>query len=174
MIEQHNDSFDLEYFLTHEEGGMASYKEGLTTIKLLEFGDTYIKQVEPDYPRMVCTQTTFHHESLTLKEKGQYLKHSGVEIGVWNTYDDKGRLIKSEDMDEHFPITWVQLEAILEDRRISLLTVESIFRYYDKETDSSTWSIIIKLPMEKGRLYVFDARTGEIIHEEIIDMRKQR
>lgn len=170
---EHEEKFDLEYYLAHEKGGMTSYRELNNTIKLFEFGDTYVKQIEPDYPDMVCTQMSFYQDTLSLKEKGQYLKHGGLGIGVWNSYDRFGGVTKSEDMDADFPVKWTQLEEIMADKRISLLTVDSIFRYYDKETDSATWSIVIKIPMQKGQLYVFDARTGEIIHEEILDMRKE-
>jgi hypothetical protein len=153
---------------------MASYRELSATIKLFEFGDTYVKQIEPDYPNMVCTQMSFYQDTLTLKEKGQYLKHGGVEIGVWNTYNEFGGVIASENMDADFPVTWENLEEILEDKKISLLTVDSIFRYYDEETDSAIWTIVIKIPMQKGLLYAFDARTGELIETETIDMRKER
>lgn len=170
---EHNEKFDLEYYLAHEEGGMASYRELSTTVKLFEFGDSFFKQIEPDYPDMVCTQMSFYKDTLFLKEKGQYLKHGGIEIGIWNKYNESGVLIESENMDVEFPITWEQLEGILKDKEISLLTVDSIFRYYDEETDSATWSIVIKLPMEKGELYTFDARTGELVSKEIIDMLKE-
>lgn len=174
MVMEYNEKFDLEYYLAHEEGGVAIYRELLATVKLFEFGDTYVKQIEPDYPDMVCTQMSFYQESLNLKEKGHYLKHGGVEIGIWDTYNEYGEVIGSEDMDADFPITWEQLEKILKDKNISLLTVDSIFRYYDKETNEATWSIVIKIPMEKGLLYIFDARTGELMEKETIDMRKER
>lgn len=170
---EHDEKFDLEYYLAHEEGGVAIYRELTATVRLFEFAGTYVKQIEPDYPNMVCTQMSFFQDTLTMKEKGHYLKHGGVEIGVWETYNESGFLIGSENMDKDFPITWPQLEEILKDKKISLLTVESIFRDYDKKTDSATWSVIIKLPMEKGCLYVFDARTGELIEKRIIDMSKE-
>lgn len=170
---EHNEKFDLEYYLNHEEGGMASYREPTATVRLYEFADTYVKQIEPDYPNMACTQMSFYQDTLTLKEKGQYLKHGGVEIGIWEKYSESGFLLNSENMDKDFPVTWHQLEIILKEKKISLLTVDSIFRYYDKENNSATWSIIVKLPMEKGCLYIFDARTGELLTKEIIDMRKE-
>lgn len=170
---EHDERFDLEYYLAHENGGMASYREPTSTIRLFELADTYVKQIEPDYPNMVCTQMSFYQDTLTLKEKGQYLKHGGIEIGIWENYNETGFLIKSEDMDKDFPVTWYQLEEILKDKNISLLTVDSIFRDNDEETLSSTWSIIVNLPMDKGCLYIFDARTGELIEKEIIDMSKE-
>lgn len=167
------DKFDLDYFLTHEECGQASYRELTSIVRLFEFADTYVKQIEPDFPDMVCTQMSFDQDTLCLKEKGQYLKHGGVEIGIWEKYDESGALIESEDMDKDFPVTWAKLESILKDKDISLLTADSIFRSYDKKTDSAIWSIVIELPLEKGRLYVFDARTGELLSKEIIDMKKE-
>ena len=142
-------------------------------VRLFEFADTYVKQIEPDFPNMVCTQMSFDQDTLCIKEKGQFLKHGGVEIGLWETYDSTGTLIKTEDMDKDFPVTWAQLESILKDRDISLLTADLILRHYDSENDSATWSILIELPMEKGCLYVFDARTGELLSKEIIDMKKE-
>lgn len=166
--------FELVYYLTHKEYGVASYRENLNTIHLLEFNDEYIKQVVPDPPIMICTQSQFFSDTLTLKTKGEYLKHGGVAIGIWEYYNEDGTLNHTENKDKHFPVTWEQLEEILKDKNISLIAVDSIFRYYDKEKDEATWSIIINLPLEKGHLYVFDARTGEIINEEIIDMRKEK
>ena len=171
---ENEEVFDIEYYLAHEEGGMADYRELSSTVRLFEFAGTYVKQVEPDYPDMVCTQMSFFKDTLTIKEKGQYLKHGGIEIGVWVKYDDTGTIIKTEDMDEDFPISWQQLEEILKDKDISLLTADSIYRFYDDEDGTATWSIIIKLPMEKGMLYVFDARTGEMLSKEIIDMKKEK
>lgn len=169
-----DDKFDIEYFLTHEKGGMASYREPSALVRLLKFRDTYIKQVEPDFPDMVCTQVLYYGDTLGVKETGKYLKHGGIGIGVWEYYNEDGTLDHTEDMDEHFPVKWEQMEQILKDRDISLLMADSIFRYYDEEKDLATWSIIIKLPMEKGCLYVFDARTGEQLSKEIVDMRKER
>jgi hypothetical protein len=153
---------------------MASYREPSALVRLLKFRDNYIKQVEPDFPEMVCAQTVYYGETLDVKEKGQYLKHGGIGIGVWEYYNEDGTLNHTENMDEYFPIKWEQMEQILKDWDISLLTADSIFRYYDEEKDLATWSIIIKLPMEKGCLYIFDARTGELLAKEIMDMRKEK
>ena len=169
-----DDKFDIEYFLTHEKGGMASYREPSALVRLLKFRDTYIKQVEPDFPEMVCAQTVYSGETLDVKEKGQYLKHGGIGIGVWEYYNEDGTLDHTEDMDDYFPVKWEQMEQILKDNDISLLTADSIFRYYDEEKDLATWSIIIKLPMDSGCLYVFDARTGELLAKEVVDMRKEK
>lgn len=170
MIEN---KFDIAYYLTHEQAGVVCYREEQNNICLFEYIDMYGKQIEPDFPDMVCTQVLYYGDTLGVKETGKYLKHGGIGIGVWEYYNEDGTLNHTEDMDKHFPIKWEQLEQILKDKDISLLTVDSIFRYYDEEKDEATWSIIINLPMEKGKLYVFDARTGEIIHEEILDMRKE-
>ena len=167
---EHEEVFDLEYYLAHENGGMAYYRDATYTIRLFEFADTYIKQIEPDYPDMVCTQMSFYKDTLTIKEKGQYLKHGGIEIGIWGKYSETGSLLEVEDMDKEFPIKWMQLVDILKEKKIPLLTTESIYRYYDEEQDEATWSIVLTLPMDKGCLYVFDACTGELIKEEIIDM----
>lgn len=169
-----NDRFDIVKYMTNEKYGMAFYNEGCNYIRLFEFKDMYVKQLEPDFPNMVCTQTYYYGETLGVKERGKYLKHGGIGIGVWEYYNEDGTLNHTENTDEHFPITWAQLEEILKDKEISLLTADSIFRYYDEEKDEATWSIIINLPMEKGQLYVFDARTGELIEQAIIDMRKER
>lgn len=171
---EETEKFDIVKYLTNEDNGMVCYNEGQNYIRLFEFKDMYIKQIEPDFPDMVCTQTYYYGETLGVQERGTYLKHGGIGIGVWEYYNEDGTLNHTENTDEHFPITWEQLEQILKNKDISLLTVDSIFRYYDEEKDESSWSIIINLPMEKGQLYVFDARTGEIINEEIIDMKKQR
>lgn len=166
--------FDISYFMTHEQLGVACYREEESTICLFEFDDMYGKQVEPDYPDMVCTQVLYYGDTLRVKEMGKYLKHGGIGIGVWEYYNEDGTLNHTEDMDEHFPIKWEQLEQILKDRDIPLLTADSIFRYYDEEKDIATWSIIIKLTWDSGCLYVFDARTGELLTKEIMDMRKEK
>ena len=168
-----NDIFDIRYYLTHEKGGIASYRDGQSYIRLFELNNTYGKQIEPDFPDMVCTQVLYYGETLGVKKIGKYLKHGGIGIGVWEFYNKDGTLDHTKDLDEHFPVKWEQLEQILKDRDISLLTADSIFRYYDEEKDLASWSIIIKLPMERGCLYVFDARTGELLSKEIMDMRKE-
>lgn len=165
--------FDFVYYMINKRAGMASHRDGLHTIFLFELDDKYIKQIEPDYPNMVCSQMVFNKETLGLRKKGQYLKQGGIGIGVWEYYNEDGTLHHTEDMDKHFPITWARLEEILKNKDISLLTVDSVSRYYDEEKDEATWSIIIKLPMEKGCLYVFDARTGELLNTKILNMRKQ-
>ena len=170
---ENKDKFDLVYYMTHKKDGLVSYREGLNTIYLLEFDDEYVKQCVPDFPEMICTYLNYFSDTLFVKAKGQYLKHGSVGIGLWEYYNEDGTLNHIENMDEHFPVTWAQLEKILKDKDISLLTVDSIFRYYDKEKDEASWSIIINLPMDKGCLYVFDARTGELLLEKIINMQKE-
>lgn len=168
------DVFDFIYYITNKKYGSACYRDGQNTVYLFEFDGTYVKQIEPDFPNMVCYQTLYSYDTLKPKVRGQYLKYGSVSIGVWEYFDENGKLNYTVDMDKDFPIKWSQLEKILKDKDISLLTVDSIFRYYDKDKDSATWSIIINLPMEKGCLYVFDGRTGELLSKEIIDMRKER
>lgn len=163
-------NFDIAYYLINEQYGTATYHDGHNNISLFEFNDHYIKQIDPDFPNMICTKMIFDGQSLKLKVNGQYLKHGSVAIGLWEYYDEEGHLDHIVNMDEHFPITWPKLEQILKDKDISLLSADSIFRFYDEEKDTATWSIVIKLPMDKGCLYVFDGRTGELQKEEIIDM----
>ena len=159
--------------MIHEQAGVARYREEENEIFLFEYFGMYGKQIEPDYPDMVCTQVLYYGETLDVKETGKYLKHGGIGIGIWEYYNEDGTLDHTEDMDEHFPVKWEQMEQILKDNDISLLTADSIFRYYDEEKDIATWSIIIKLAWDSGCLYVFDARTGEMLSKEIIDMRKE-
>lgn len=166
------DKFDIIKYMTNEENKMFCYSEGQNDICLFEFKDMYVKQIKPKFPIMVCTQVLYYGDSLGVKEKGKYLKHGGIGIGVWEYYNEDGTLNHTEDLDEHFPIKWEQLKQILKDRNISLLTADSIFRHYDEEKDFATWSIIIKLTRDSGCLYVFDARTGELLSKEIIDMKK--
>lgn len=167
------DKFDIVYFMTHEHAGVACYREEQNTVCLFEYIDMYGKQIEPDFPDMVCAQVLYYGETLGVKETGKYLKYGGIGIGVWEYYNEDGTLDHTEDKDEHFPVKWEQMEQILKDNDISLHAADSIFRYYDEEKDTATWSFIIKLPMEKGMLFVFDARTGELLSKEIIDMRKE-
>lgn len=167
------DKFDIKLFFTNEKGGRFCYREANNTICLLELIDAYSKQIEPDSPDMVCTQVLYYGNTLGVKTTGKYLKYGSVGIGVWEYYNEDGTLNHTEDKDELFPIKWEQMEQILKDRDISLLTVYSIFRYYDEGKDLATWSIIVKLSWNSGCLYVFDARTGELLSKEIMDMRKE-
>lgn len=169
-MKDNNSIFDFVYYTTHKKYGVATYRENQATISLFEFDKTYVKQIEPDYPDMVCKQQTYSYDTLKITAKGCYLKHGFVNVGVWEYYNEDGTLNHTEDMDEHFPIKWEQMEQILKDRDISLITADSIFRYYDEEKDLATWSIIIKLTCDSGCLYVFDARTGELLKKEIMDM----
>lgn len=170
MNNYNSENFDVLYYLNNEENGLATYREGNSEVLLFEFHNKYVKQIEPDFPYMVCTQIKYNEDTLLPAEKGQYLKHGGVGIGLWEYYDEEGHLDHIVNMDEHFPITWPNMEQILKDMDISLLTADSIFRYYDEEKDTATWSFTIKLTWDKGCLYVFDGCTGELIKEEIIDM----
>lgn len=172
-MQKNTDFFDYIYYTTHKTIGSVSYREGGNNISLFEFHGMYVKQIEPDFPNMVCVQKQYSYDSLKIEAQGSYLKFGGVNIGIWEYYNEDGTINHTENMDKHFPVTWEQLEEILKDKDISLLSADSIFRYYDEEKDEATWSIIIKLPMEKGCLYVFDARTGELLNTKILNMRKQ-
>ena len=165
--------FDIAYFMTHEKSGIACYREEQNTICLFSFDEMYGKQIEPDFPDLVCTQVLYYGETLGVKETGKYLKYGGIGIGVWEYFNEDGTLNHTEDMDEHFPVKWEQIEQILKDMDISLLAVDSIFRYYDEGKNVATWSIVIKLAWDSGCLYVFDACTGEMLSKEIIDMKKK-
>lgn len=167
------DRFDIVYYVTHREYGTANYREENNAVYLYEFDDSYVKQIVPDLPDMVCTQVLYYGETLGVKERGQYLKHGGIGVGVWEYFNKDGTLNHTEDKDEHFPVKWEQMEQILKDNDISLLTADSIFRYYDEEKDTSTWTIVIKIAWDNGCRYVFDARTGEMLSKEIIDIRKE-
>ena len=167
------EKFDIVFYLENNKGGLASYREGSCTISMFEFDNLYVKQIEPDYPDMICTQMMFDCDTLKLKGKGHYLKFGGIGIGIWEYFNEDGTLHHIKNMDEHYPITWEKMEEILSNKDISLLSVDSVFRYYDEKKDEATWSIIVKTPMDRGVLYVFNAKTGELINEEIIDMSKE-
>lgn len=162
--------FNLNYFMVNEIGGITSYHSDDGNVRLFTFKDLFIKQVEPDYPDMVCSQFSYHPDTLTLKEKGHYLKHGGVEIGIWETYDKDGRTIQSVNMDENYPILWSEMEQILKDSNIPLLTAYSISRVIDQKTNKPVWAIGVKTSPADGLLFVIDAQTGEIITRETIDL----
>lgn len=164
------EEFDIVTFLTKEQDGMVEYDDGKSEVRIFGFKDVYVKQIEPNTLDVICYQITYDYDTLLMRDRGHYLKHGGVGIGVWEYYNEDGELDHVVNTDEHFPITWEKMEQILKDKDISLLTADSISRYYDEEKDTATWSITIKLAWDKGCLYVFDARTGELIKEEIIDM----
>lgn len=168
-----DEKFDMVCYLSNEQDGMAIINDSQSEIRLFEFNDQYVRQVIPYPPNMVCIQMKYDYQTLMLKEKGQYLKNGGVNIGIWEFYNNKGELESIEDTDAHFIVTWTQMEKILNDKNISLLSINSIYRHYDEEKNYATWSIIIKLPADNGCLYVFDAKTGELIMEEIIDMKEK-
>ena len=161
------EDFDLPLYLAEEEGGVYSYREPDCEIILLEFGGCYIKQIEPDYPNMVCTQLSFSKEDLSLRERGQYLKHGETAIGVWETFDELGRLSSSEDMDQQYPLSWSEVEQILKDNKISLLTAYSISRYIDQETNKPIWSISITIKHATIVRYTIDAQTGAILSKKV-------
>lgn len=164
--------FDLPLYLAKEEGGVYSYRTIDSEIILFTFGDCFVKQIEPDYPNMVCTQLSFSKEDLSLKERGQYLKHGYMDISVWETYDESGRVCHTEDMDRLYPLTWHDVEQILEDNKISLFTAYSINRYIEKETNKPIWSIGIKISETTGLLHIIDAQTGEILSRKTTDLRR--
>lgn len=164
-------NFDLSLFLAEEEGGVYNYRDLDRDVILLKFGDCYIKQIEPDYPNMVCTQLSFSGEDLSLKEKGLYLKHGGISIGVWETYNEYGKVTHTEDMDQQFPVSWQDVEQILKDNKISLVTAHIITRYVDQKTNKPIWSIGIKINEKTGLRYNIDAQTGDIISKRTEDLR---
>ena len=104
------DKFDIVYFMTHEKSGVACYREEQNEICLFEFNGMYGKQIEPNYPDMVCAQMMYYTSTLGLKKTGKYLKHGGIGIGVWEYYNEDGTLDHTEDMDEHFPVKWEQMD----------------------------------------------------------------
>lgn len=166
--------FDIEYFMNNSSGGVAKYTTAEEDVLLFQTNSAFCEQVIPlSKEKMICTQILYNNETFIITEKVSYLKYGGVLIGEREYYNEDGTLNHTEDMDEHFPIKWEQMEQILKDNDISLLTADSIFRYYDEEKDLATWSVIIKLAWDSGCLYVFDARTGELLSKEIVDMRKE-
>lgn len=166
--------FDVEYYMNNSSGGVAKYVTGEEYLLLFQTSSAFCEQAIPlSKENMICMQTLYDKETFIIKERVCYLKHGGVLIGERDYYNEDGAVEHTEDLDEHFPIKWEQMEQILKDNDISLLTVDSIFRYYDEEKDLATWSIIIKLTWDSGCLYVFDACTGELLSKEIIDTRKE-
>lgn len=157
------DRFDIFHFENHYEGGEVVMREADRMIVLFETQDGYGKQVFPDEPDdLVCEQTLYHHNTLTVSCKGKFLKRSDVKIGIWTFYDENGELEREVDQDADYPVRWEQMLSVMEKNGISISKVKHIGRTI---SNSGIPQWVLRMESPKGVLdtNVFNAADGSLI-----------
>jgi hypothetical protein len=164
------EKFDIEKLNKNTQNTSSFYEyrdSDLTTITYADHGSDYIIKEIPDFPNMVCTQKIFHKSTLYLKEKGKYLKE-GIPIGIWSYYDDQGNLIREENTDKGYNLTWDKLKIMLEDENVPFDRIFRISRGVNSKNGSLTWLIEWHLPDRvHSEILIYDATKCELISKKI-------
>ena len=170
------EKFDIEKFNKNAQNSDSFYEyrdSDSTTITYGDHGSNYLVREIPDFPDMVCTQKIFHKNTLYLKEKGQYLKE-GIPIGIWSYYDEQGNLIREENTDEGYNLTWDKLKIMLEDEDVPFAQISSIYRSIN-EDGIATWAIERRLPDRRHvQILFFDATKCELISNDVFYEERER
>lgn len=123
------EKFDLLYYEEHYDKGYCKTEDEEKVVLMYENNDSYILQSEPKGSDLVCRLKVFDADSLELIMDGNYLKYGNVEIGVWETFDDRGNLIQKTDNEEGWNMHWEDVMQLIQENSIDINTIINISRY---------------------------------------------
>ncbi len=114
------EKFDLAYYQqkireTNGENGDKTFAEyiendGMQVKISLNENEISLFKIEPLSFNAECI---FYHKNGILKEKGKRFFCSGIKIGIWREYDERGNLVKETDEDKKFEKLYLKPENIL-------------------------------------------------------------
>jgi len=157
------DKFDVFTYEQRYADGRCLFKEGNNTIYMFETDEGYGKHVIPDDPATVATQILYYPDTLTVSCVGEFIKEFEIQIGVWRNYDKFGEVEQEDNMDEHYPVSWKEMQGRFLANDIRFDDIRQLKRTKDRETGRYVWILVLNAP--KGTMDVahFDAETGELI-----------
>ena len=126
------DRFDIMFFEEHCRKSMCSFDLNDNTVLMKEFDCYYQVQTEPSGTDMVCELKKYYPDTLTLMEKGNYLKLGGTKIGKWMKFDPDGVATECVDYERYCKIGWDKMLPILEKNRLDLHSIVNIARISSK------------------------------------------
>lgn len=157
------DKFDVFAFEQNYSEGKCLFKVGNNTICMFETDKEYGKQVIPDDPATVGTQTLYFPDTLTVSCEGQFIKEFDIQIGVWRMYDKFGDLIMEKNMDEHYPVSWEDMQKHFLENDIHLEDIRRLNRALNRENNRYVWILVLNAPSGVMDIAHFDAETGALI-----------
>jgi hypothetical protein len=169
-----NNLFDVFSYETHYANGVSVVMDGENMVYMSESDNEYIKQVFPPSPNMVATQTTYFADTLTVRGEGRFLKGWDIEIGIWKEYNRDGELINEINKDEHYPISWEEMQKRFLANGIHVDDIKTLRRSHDTSEGNYLWVLTLKSPRGILDIAYFDAATGELIERKQIPIRMDR
>ncbi len=115
-----------------------------------------------------------YHNSGNLKNTGNnYVKR--FSSGIRYYFDEQGTIEKYEDYDAPYEFNWEDVLEFLKNQKIKKEDITEIYR--SNLTGQYQWEIIYKpkefLKTDNVKVLTLDAKTGEVIKEEIRDVSRQ-
>ncbi len=194
------EKFDLAYYQqkireTNGENGDKTFAEyiendGMQVKISLNENEISLFKIEPLSFNAECI---FYHKNGILKEKGKRFFCSGIKIGIWREYDERGYLVKETDEDKKFEklylkpeniLRWLEREGYIDrqtgkgqekfvgdlqnEPNISISFGEAERTGFLGKRTPATWTITI-IDGGGGVTYNFDAEDGLIISKEILE-----
>lgn len=165
MLDQHidlNDRFDVFTYERYYADGACIIKVGEDTFCMSETPDAYIKQVYPPDPITVATQTTYFPDTLTVSGYGQFIKEWTIPIGIWKEYNRDGLLVNEINHDEHYPVSWEEMQKRFLENGIHVNDIRQLRRLQNPNTGRYIWVLTLKSPHGVIDIAQFDAETGNL------------
>lgn len=166
MLVSSDNRFDLKYFEKHYSDGVCKRDRGVAVESMYEWDDYYEIQSIPKSDVEVCSQKLFFSDTLRIMKEGCFLKHGGLKIGKWRSYDKAGKLVEETNEDEGWNITWKELEPKLLEMKIRPNTIMEIEREVLEE-DIHIWRVSVFLSLSAFVVLTFSGETGEFLFSEV-------
>ena len=161
-----NDRFDLFSYERYFNDGACIIREGEDLMYLSETPDAYLKQVYPPDPATVATLTSYFPDTLTLKSRGQFIKEWDIPIGIWKEYDRYGMEVESINQDEHYPVSWEEMQKRFLANGIHVDDIRQLRRIQNPNTQRYLWVLTLKSPHGIIDIAQFDGETGDLIERK--------
>lgn len=166
-----NDRFDVFTYERYYADGTCIFKAGDDMVYLSETDEAYIKRVYPPDPETVAIQTTYFPDTLTVRGRGRFLKDWDIEIGVWKEYDRNGEVVKETDKDEHYPVSWEEMQRRFLTNGISIDDIRMLRRTQNPNSGRYLWVLTLKSVHGTLDMACFDAETGDLIDRKLTQIK---
>lgn len=121
--EMTTEKFDIKTFNENQVNDTYSFERDDVKVEQIQTGEgqdlLYTEYEIPNAPELFFIYKEFYSNGV-LKEKGKRFKQGKFQKGVWQEYDEKGKLIKETNYDTPYDFNFEQLVKLLDDGEFNI------------------------------------------------------
>ncbi|MFL9482351.1 hypothetical protein ACI6Q2_06190 [Chitinophagaceae bacterium LWZ2-11] len=163
---------NIEAFDKNQKQGQYGFTLSDSTIVWQsQFENGYVERVTDSETNNFYSYREYYKSGL-LREIGSRFKKGEFQKGVWQYYDEHGKLIKEVNYDSAYKFSWDDIILLLKKEEISWNQLVTIGRDSTIQ-NGARWYVLWEKQPGGGEMITINGTTGEIISKKYQNLRKE-